>query len=141
MNASHTPSLLDLSLIEQSTRNEAALAAIRTRAADIGELQRLVETLAARGSRVRPSVTTHPLGAQAECRLHLWLSCTLQELGGALEWLTATGITVTRIAERDTGRMRTYQLALRGQVILLNATLHDVVPASRFERGAQPAAA
>jgi hypothetical protein len=134
-----TATLLELTLIEQEVRNAAALVAIRSRATDIAELQRLAEALGARGLQVKPSVSTHPVGAQSMARLHLWLSCTQQELGTALDWLVGADVGVTRIAQRDTGRMRTYELMLRATTVQLNATVHE--PPPRYAFPFQPAAA
>ena len=136
-----TPTLLEMSLSEQNLRNAAAIAAIHARAAEITELQHLAEALAARGANVRPSVATFPAGILSECRLYLWLSCTEHELSTALDWLIGADISVTRLSNRDTGRMRSYQLALRGQVIMLNATVHDRVTPATFDRVSHPASA
>lgn len=137
----HCPSLLELSLTEQLARNEAALAAIRSRSLDILELNLLADALAARGVHVRPAVNTYPVGSQAECRLHLWLSCTEHELALALEWLAGADISITRISLPDVGSLRAYQLGLRGQTIQLNASVHDALTASRFDRVHQSAVA
>jgi hypothetical protein len=131
--------LLELTLAEQEARNAAAIAAIRARSTDIIELQRLVESLAARDLHVRAAVSTQPIGAQAVCRLEVWLSCTLQELTRALEWLVGADINVARVEERDHRTMRTYQLTLRGQTIQLNVTLHEQDPIQPYRF--QPAAA
>lgn len=136
-----TPSLVELTLTEQIARNESALAAIRSRTADITELQRLIEALSARGLNVRPAVTTHQVGAQAVCRLQVWLSCTLHELGRALDWLTAADISVTRITERDLRSTRTYELALRGQTMTLHAMVYDGVAAAGYGQPHEPAVA
>ena len=134
-----TATLLELVFAEQEARNAAAIAAIGARRVDIGELQRLVESLAARGLHVRPSVSTQPIGAQAVCRLEVWLSCTLRELTLALEWLVGADINVTRVEERDHRTLRTYQLTLRGQTIQLLATVHEPSPIRPYRF--QPAAA
>lgn len=123
-----TATLLELTLAEQEARNAAALVAIRARVADIADLQRLAEALGARGLHVKPSVSTHPVGAQSMARLHLWLSCTQHELSAALDWLAVADVGVTRIALRDTGRLRTYELTLRATTVQLNATVHEPSP-------------
>lgn len=106
-------SLYELTLAEQEQDNVQALAAIRSRRIDINELQELGTALRSRGLRVRASVTTHPLGSGVFVCLHLWASCTLDQLADALEWLGGTGVGVERMQDGKQPGDRAYRLQLR----------------------------
>ena len=126
----HPASLYELTLAEQLGRNQAALAAITVRRDDIAELQRLRTALTARGLRVHAQVTTHPLGSAAYVRMHLWASCSVHELGDALEWLTAADIGVERLVTHETGPSCMYRLRLRAMEVDLHAMAYgDLLPA------------
>lgn len=125
----HAATLLELALAEQEARNCAALVAIRARGDDIGETQRLVEALGARGVKVRAVIDTVPIGASAQCRIQLWLSSTRAEFQEVRDWLTASDIPVTRLAYTDIGDVCGYEITLRGQKLRLNVATHDPAPA------------
>jgi hypothetical protein len=134
--------LLEAALSEQVVRNAAALAAIHACADDIGEAQRLVEALAARGLKVQAAVTTQPVGALAICDIALWLSATRQQLTEALAWLAEADIAVARDALGDRGDMRVYVLTLRGQKLKVNVAVHGPEPRPfKFVPGRAPEAA
>lgn len=116
--------LLELALAKQEARNAAALAAIRARASDINEAQRLVEALAARGCKIRGIVDTTPIGALAICNIALWISTTRPQLAEAMQWFAGADIAIARDALFDRGDLQVYQVTLRGQKLRLNVAIH-----------------
>lgn len=117
--------LLEISLAQQEARHAAALAAMRSRSADIAELDRLAAALTARGFAVRPQVDVQPVGALAVCHLVLCASCSLAQFGELQDWLAVVDITLTREPGLDIDVIRAYQLGLRGQQVRLNLTITD----------------
>jgi hypothetical protein len=138
----HPIALVELALAEQEARNGAAIAAIKSCAADIAEAQKLTEALSARGAKVRPVVDTQAIGAQAMCRITLWLSTTRQEFSEVKRWLLDADIALTRLPTLDIGDMLIYELSLRTQTIRLNVAVHNPRPAPfRFTPSTTPEAA
>lgn len=138
----HPLSLLELALAEQEARNCAALVAIKARATDLLETQHLVAALGAHGAKIRAVVDTQPVGAQALCRIVLWLSATRPEFEQARQWLLANDIALTRLHPADVGEVLAYELTLRTQKLRLNVALHDPIPRPfRFVRANVPEAA
>ena len=134
--------LLEVALAEQEARNSAAIAAIKSRAADLAEAQKLVEALGARGAKIRAIVDTQPIGAQAVCRITLWLTSTRAEFNELKSWLLGADITLTRLPPLDIGDISMYELTLRSQTLRLHAALHDPKPARfRFNPSTTPEAA
>jgi hypothetical protein len=138
----HPIALVELALAEQEARNGAAIAAIRSSAADIAEAQKLVEALSARGARVRPIIDTQAIGAQAMCRITLWLSTTKAEFSEVKRWLLDADIALTRLPTFDIGDMLMYELTLRTQTLRLNVAIHNPRPEPfRFSPTRTPEAA
>lgn len=137
----HPIALVEVALAEEEARHSAAIAAIRSRATDIGEAQRLVEAMSARGLKVRAVVDTQPIGAQATCRITLWLSATKAEFSELKMWLLGADIALTRLPPLDIGDMRMHELTLRAQTLRLNVALHDARPVFRFRPSTTPEAA
>lgn len=133
--------LLELALAEEEARHCGALAAIRARAGDITEAQKLSEAIAARGLKCRPTVDTVPVGAQAECRISLWMTATPAELRALTEYLSGADIALVRTPEVDIGDIVAYELSLRGQTLRLKVALHDAVRPRFVHRGLLPEAA
>lgn len=135
-------SLFETALAEQEARNATALAAIRSRASDIAEAQRLVEALSARGGKVRAIVDTLPNGAQSTCRIGLWLTTTRAQFSEIKTWLLGADITLTRLPPLDIGDITMYELTLRAQTLQLRVALQDAAPARfRFSPSTAPEAA
>lgn len=116
--------LLSRSIAEQLQRNQNALEAIEARSRDIGVLDHLTGALRARGWRADAYVDTTPSGNAAACNLALLLSCNESELAGALEYLAADGVGISRDVRGDMGCSRQYRLRLATFVLRLHAYVH-----------------
>lgn len=120
-----TESLLDQALAAQLARNAAALDAIRARADDIGEAQRLVTALTARAFTIRAIVDVDPFHTPAACRIRLWATASRDEWKRMREWIDSQSIAIARLEQFDAADVKAYELTLRGGKHRLNVTLRD----------------
>lgn len=118
MSAAADPSpagLLDRAVALQRLRNDAALAAIEARAADIAEAEKFERWLCARGHHARVAVDTAAVGQSCFCNITLWLSSSPHEFAELQLALQQQGIATERTLLADRGQMRSYVMRLGRQ--------------------------